>query len=196
MLRAALLIFAGVLVLLAVLALQPGTPVVIPDSGIGLREVSVRLHPRADAEAVWYFAAPEAVYTPGSGSSVLKELSDGRRTVDGLTDFTLAAEELLIDSRDNLEGDRLLVSLEATGECLTMLAAGGERVVIDQAEGRFRVPLLHIAGPSWGSDNSWQKVSASFDLEDFSAGGPGTSTVTEFFAGSGRQGKGKPTCAY
>lgn len=195
MLRAVLVIFAGVLALLLVLALQPGEPAAIPDSDMLLRDVAVSLHPRADAEAVWHFAAPAAEYSPDSGVSVLRELSDGRRTVAGETDFTVAAGELLIDSRDNLKGERLLVNLVNTGECLTMLAADDDSVVIDQAEGRFRVPLLHIAGPSWGSDNSWQKVDASFDLEEFSAGGPGTVTVNEFFAGADRHGKGTPTCA-
>lgn len=195
MLRAVLVIFTLVVGVLVTLALQPDQAVSIPDPDIHLRGAAVRLHPRADADAVWLFAAPEATYTPDSGVSVLKELSDGRRTLEGQTDFTVAAAELLIDSRDNLRGDRLLIGLTATGECLTMLGTGDDQVVIDQADGRFLVPLLHINGPSWGSDNSWQKVNASFDLEDFSAGGPGTVTVNEFFAGPDRPGKGKPECA-
>src|SRR5690606_14598243 len=121
-----------------------------------LRDATVVLYPQADSEAVWHFASPEVDYSPDLGTSVLHDLSDGRRTVAGKTDFTLQAERLLIDRDENLEGELLLAHLLSTDECLTMLAANGTPVRINQAAGEFAVPLLHIEGPAWGSNNEWQ----------------------------------------
>ncbi len=194
MLKGALWLFAAIIALLTVLALQPGEQIEPPPAEVLLNEVTVALYPRADAEAVWRFASPQVDYSPDSSTSLLRSLSDGRRMVDGETDFTLAADELLIDSSENLRSERLTVNLLQSGECLTMLADGSDQVVIDQGSGLFRVPQLHIAGPAWGSDNSWQRVEASFDLEEFSAGGPGTLTVNEFLAGSGQDDPRRTAC--
>ena len=194
MLKAALWLFAAIIALLTVLALQPGEQQELPPAEVLLNDVSVVLYPRADEEAVWRFASPQVDYSPDSSTSVLRSLSDGRRTVDGETDFTLAADELLIDANENLRGDRVIVNLLQSGECLTMLADSSGPVVIEQSSGLFRVPQLHIAGPAWGSDNQWLRVEASFDLEDFSAGGPGTLTVNEFLAGDGQGDPRRTAC--
>lgn len=194
MLKGALWLFAAIIVLLTALALQPGQPPELPAAEVLLNEASVILYPRADEDAVWRFASPHVDYSPESGTSVLRTLSDGRRMIDGETDFTLASDELLIDSAENLLGDRITVNLLQSGECLTMLADASDQVVIEQSTGLFRVPLLHIDGPAWGTDNQWQRVEASFDLEDFSAGGPGTLTVNEFLAGSGQEDPRRTAC--
>lgn len=194
MLRTALLLFTAVILLLVALALQPPRPVEVPDSRVLLRDTQVALYPRADPEAAWYFASPHVDYSPDSGESVLHALSDGRRTVGGETDFTLAAETLTIDQSENLRGDLILARLERTGECLTMLASGPDPVLIDQGAGRFMVPLMRIDGPSWGSDNQWQRVQASFDLVQFTAGGPGTATVNEFLADARAAEPGSTPC--
>lgn len=194
MLRPALWLFAGVIVLLIALALQPGGQQELPAEGVLLQSATVVMYPRADQDAIWHFASPEVEYSPDSSTSVLSGLSDGRRTVGGETDFTLDADELLIDSNENLRGEQLFVNLLASGECLTMLADGSDQVVIEQSSGLFRVPLLHISGPAWGSDNQWQQVEASFDLEEFSAGGPGTFTVNEFLAGEGQENPRRTEC--
>ena len=194
MLKFAAPLFVVVIALLVIIALQPAEPPSVPAGTVLLRDATVALYPRADAEAVWRFASPQVDYSPDSSTSLLRSLSDGRRMVDGETDFTLAADELLIDSSDNLRSERLTVNLLQSGECLTMLADGSDQVVIDQGSGLFRVPQLHIAGPAWGSDNSWQRVEASFDLEEFSAGGPGTLTVNEFLAGSGQDDPRRTAC--
>lgn len=195
MLRGAIWLFAFVLAGLVVLSLQPVGQAALPDGNVLLRDADVVLYPRADEGAVWLFSSPEVSYSPASGRSVLKQLSDGRRTIDGATDFRLAADELLIDRDDNLSGDLVTVRLEQTGECLTMLSDGVTPVVIEQGTGLFRVPLLDIQGPAWGSDNRWQRVTASFDLEEFTAGGPGTVTVNEFLAGAG-QDPGRNACEF
>lgn len=195
MLRGAIWLFAIVLAGLVVLSLQPVGQAALPDGNVLLRDADVVLYPRADEGAVWLFSSPEVSYSPASGRSVLKQLSDGRRTIDGATDFRLAADELLIDRDDNLSGDLVTVRLEQTGECLTMLSDGVTPVVIEQGTGLFRVPLLDIQGPAWGSDNRWQRVTASFDLEEFTAGGPGTVTVNEFLAGAG-QDPGRNACEF
>ncbi len=195
MLKGVLWLFGAILLLLVALSLRPDDLAELPDANVRLLDATVALYPRADPEAIWHFASPEVDYSPDAGTSVLRDLSDGRRVVDGETDFTLHAAELLIDADDNLQGDRVLAHLVRTDECLSMLAANGSPVLIDQSQGRFEVPLLHIDGPAWGSDNQWQRVSASFDLEDFTAGGPGTVTVNEFLAGEGPEGPRRTACA-
>lgn len=195
MLRGAIWLFALVIAGLVLLSLQPAGQAVLPDANVLLRDADVVLYPRADEGAVWLFHSPVVSYSPASGRSVLQKLSDGRRTVGGETDFRLAADELLIDRDDNLSGDQLTVRLERTGECLTMLSDGTTPVVIEQGTGLFRVPLLDIQGPAWGSDNRWQRVTVSFDLEEFSAGGPGTVTINEFLAGAG-QDPGRNACDF
>lgn len=174
-------------------ALLPSETAVIPSGEIQLEGVSVALYPQADPEAVWLFAAPEVTYDPAGGSSVLYAIEDGRRTVGGETDFTLASERVEIDRSDNLHGELIFAYLVETGECLTMSASGERRVVIDQQRGRFEVPLLRIDGPAWGEDNRWERVSASFDLTDFTAGGPGTTTVNEFETGAAQSGQTRRT---
>src|SRR5690554_1389158 len=195
MLKGVLWLFGAIVLLLVALSLRPNNRADLPDANVRLLDATVVLYPRADPEAVWHFASPEVDYSPDAGTSVLRNLSDGRRVVAGETDFTLHADELLIDGNDNLQGDQVLAHLLRTDECLTMLSADGSPVLIDQSQGRFEVPLLHIDGPAWGSDNQWQRVSASFDLEDFTAGGPGTVTVNEFLAGEGQTVPRRTACA-
>jgi hypothetical protein len=184
-LRLSLILFFGVIALLTALAFLPETRRELPDSAVILRDTSVTLHPQADSEAVWYFASPEVAYAPEQGVSTLYNLTDGRRTVNGTTDFTLQSDELVIDRDDNLRGDLIHALLQRTGECLTMAGSTSQPVVINQRQGRFEVPVMQIDGPSWGSENRWERVSASFDLESFTAGGPGTNTVNEFMVNSG-----------
>lgn len=194
MLRGILWLFAVTLLLLVALTLLPEETQVLPDEQVRLHGARVVLYPRADTEAIWYFGSPEVGYSPADGTAMLTDLSDGRRTVAGETDFTLHASELLIDASDNLSGEQLTVHLLQNDECLLMLAQGGEEVVINQDEGLFLVPLLHIEGAAWGNDNQWQRVRASFDLEQFSAGGPGTVTVNEFLAGEGQSDLRRTAC--
>lgn len=183
MLRGIIWLFAATLLLLIGLTLLPDERPPLPDEQVELYDANVILYPRADAEASWRFASPAVRYSPATGEAVLTDLQDGRRLLGEETDFTLQAEELLIDSGDNLSGEQLLVHLLANDECLLMQADAGEQVVVSQDEGLFLVPLLHIEGSAWGSNNQWQRVRASFDLEQFTAGGPGTFTVNEFLAG-------------
>lgn len=194
MLRGIIWLFAATLLVLAALTLLPDDRPDVPDERVQLNDVQVVLYPRADPDAIWYFGSPSVLYSPGSGESVLKDLDDGRRTVAGQTDFTLRAAELLIDASDNLAGDQLTVHLLQNDECLLMLADGTEDVVISQDDGQFIVPLLHIQGAAWGNDNQWQRVRASFDLEQFTAGGPGTVTVNEFLAGDGQSDPRRTAC--
>lgn len=194
MLRISLLLFFGVIALLVGLALRPETRRELPDSAVQLHDTTVTLYPQADSEAIWHFASPDVSYDPDSGVSTLHDLSDGRRTVDGATDFTLQTDELVIDRDDNLRGNLIHALLERTGECLTMAGDSGQPVVINQRQGRFEVPVMRIDGPSWGSENQWERVDASFDLESFSAGGPGTNTVNEFMVNSGASGIRRTLC--
>lgn len=184
MLRFSLFLFFGVVTLLALLTLLPEERAALPDTAVVLHDAAVTLYPQADSEAIWHFASPRISYDPDSGVSTLQDLSDGRRTVAGETDFTLISEQLVIDRNDNLRGDLIHALLASTKECLTMAADSESQVVINQDTGRFEVPVMQIDGPSWGSDNRWERVSASFSLESFTAGGPGTNTVNEFMVKS------------
>lgn len=188
-----LFLFVAVITLLALLTLLPEERADLPDTAVVLHDTAVILYPQADSEAIWYFSSPHVSYDPDSGASTLQDLGDGRRTVAGETDFTLLSERLLIDRNDNLRGDLIHALLAGTGECLTMAADGETQVVVNQETGRFEVPVMQIDGPSWGSDNRWERVSASFSLESFTAGGPGTNTVNEFMVKSGNNQESRRT---
>lgn len=194
MLKTALLLFGVAIAVLAVLALLPEGENDLPDQRIELSSSSVALYPQADPEAVWRFSAPSAHYEPESGSSTLYRIEQGRREVAGETDFTVAAQQLTIDRRDDIMGDLIFAFLVETGECLTMRGTAEKPVVIDQRAGRFDVPVLEITGPSWGENTRLEKVRVSFDLEDFEGGGPGTTTTAEFRVGGDDEARRRTVC--
>lgn len=184
MFRLAVVLFVAVVALLLALALQPSRERQLPPGDIVLEGASVVLYPQSDPEAVWRFEAPRVSYAPETGETTLLAIRDGRRDVAGETDFTVQSERLVIDRRDDLSGELVYAHLLDSGDCLTMRADGGTPVIIDQADGLFLVPQMQIEGDAWGSDNSWQRVRASFDLQTFEAGGMGTTTTNEFRVGA------------
>ena len=184
MLRAAILLFTVTVAVLAFVALLPGREATVPDAGIVLDDVSLTLYPQADPEAVWHFATQDATYDPQARTSTLRRLEDGRRVVAGETDFTVASDLLTINSDDDIEGELIFAHLLDTGECLTMRGSAGAPVVIDQGSGVFEVPVLEIAGPSWGEGTRLERMRVSFDLEEFEAGGAGTTTTAVLRVGA------------
>ena len=183
MFRTAILLLAVTVAVLVVVALLPEREASLPPATVTLASASVALYPQADPEATWYFSAPRATYDPDSGSSTLLEISDGRRVVDEEVDFTVASERLTINRNDDIEGELVFAYLVGTGECLTMRGSSDAPVLIDQGEGVFQVPVLEISGPSWGEGTRLERMRVSFDLEEFEAGGPGTSTTAVFRVG-------------
>lgn len=194
MLRTAVLLFVAIVAALIAVSLLPEDEAELPDSEIQLTDASVILYPRADAQAVWRFSAPAAVYDPDEGESILYDMNDGRREVAGEVDFTVASERLTINREDDILGDLVFAHLVETGECLTMRGGEGAPVLIDQENGVFQVPVMEISGPSWGEGTRLERMRVSFDLEEFDAGGPGTTTTTVFRVGGSDEERRSTVC--
>ena len=135
MLRLAFITLGVIVMALVAVALLPKGERTIPDSTIELADATVTLYPQADPEAVWNFAAPEVDYEPDTRQTTLLGIEDGKRTVDGETDFTLAADEVTIDSDDNLSGEKMLAHLVEENWDLDMEARDNRLVLINQVRG-------------------------------------------------------------
>lgn len=182
MLRYAFLTLALVVGLLIGLALLPKSERAVPESTIALSDASVTLFPQADPAAVWHFASPAVDYTPDSRETVLHDVADAERKVGGATDFTLQAQEVTIDSDDNLRGEHILVHLVEEAWDLDMTAKDDRLVLIDQQQGLFEVPHLSWTGD--GGEGVNENMNISFDLTTFTAGGEGTVGKSVFDIGS------------
>jgi len=167
-----------VIAALAVVALLPQRERQLPSSMLSLSTTHVTLYPQADPRAVWTFAAPEVEYDPDRRETTLLDLSDGRRVVDGSTDFTLTSDRIVIDNQDNLRGDHIRAHLIREDADLDMVAKGGREVLIDQRRGRFEVPRVTLSSAEGSS--VFEDMRISFDLTEFEAGGPGTVGYSEF----------------
>jgi hypothetical protein len=177
---AALVVLAVVIASLAILATLPDRRPALPDATIRLFDVVLTLHPEADPDATWSFAAPEARFDPRLETTVLVGVHDGRRMIGDTIDFTLEGDEVMIDRNDDLIGDRLSAHLVADGWDLDMAARGARQVRIAQREGRFEVPRAEIRGE--GLDGVYEDMLISFDFTEFEAGGPGTVGYASFAA--------------
>jgi len=183
MLRLALIPFAVVVAALVALALLPSRTTVVPGGAVELEDVEVTLYPRTDPDAVWYFAAPRVEYEPNVQEATLFAIEDGRRTVDGETDFTLSSDQVTIDRSDNLRGEAMHAFLVDDELDLRMEAKGSRQVLIDQRAGRFEVPRATMSGPDLG-ESVFEDMRISFDFTDFEAGGPGTVWYAQFVVDS------------
>ena len=183
MFRIALVVFVAVAAGLILLAWLPGGQREVPQDAILLSDVELTLLPQADPAAAWTFSAPQVVYEPSLRETTLVDLDAGQRIEDGEVDLQLAASRVTIDAREDLRADRMYALLSGSGECLTMIGAPSDPVRVDQAQGRFVIPVLELQGEGFGGENRWESVRTSFDLETFEAGGAGTRTVNEFETG-------------
>lgn len=179
MLRVALVSFLLVLAALVALALLPGRNVVIPAASVELSDTSVTLYPSSDPEAVWYFSAPLAQYSPTNQEATLYAIEDGRRTVGGETDFTLYSQQVTIDRADNLRGREMHAHLVEDELDLVMESKGERLVLVDQQAGRFDVPRARMSGPDLG-ESVFEDMRISFDFSEFESGGPGTVGYAQF----------------
>jgi hypothetical protein len=176
-LRYAFLALTVVLGLLVVLSLLPQRRAVIPDSTIDLQNATVTLYPQQDQDAVWNFSSPTVEYNPETRDTTLYKVQDGKRVVDGKTDFTLESEQVTISSDDNLRGDRIVVKLLEEETTLDMQSKGDRQVQINQASGEFEIPRVEMTGKSKGVR---ENMYIAFDLRRSRAGGPGTVGYSEF----------------
>jgi len=179
--RAALWTLLVVILGLYGLSLLPDRRPELPDATIDLHNARVVLLPEADPAAVWTFSAPLARFDPNRDTTTLIGVEDGMRTVDGVVDFTLRSELLLIDRRDDLIAERIDAYLIADGWDVLMEGRGGRQVLVRQETGRFEVPHVEMTGEGIGN-SVYQDMRISFDFTDFQAGGPGTVGTSAFVA--------------
>jgi len=184
MLRIALIVAVVVVGLLVVLALQDDdSGSGVPEATITLSGAEVALYPQADQGSVWYFSAPRVEYEPDSQESTMLNITDGRRTVDGETDFTLTSERVTIDRSDNIRGALMDAHLVEDEIDLHMESKGERLVLINQESGKFEVPRATMTGPDLGA-SVFEDMRISFDFTDFESGGPGTVGYSEFIVRS------------
>jgi len=172
-LRIALFAMSLLLAGLIGLTLMPRTEQTVPAATITLLSPSLTLYPQADAAAVWHFDAEQAQYDPNARETVLETISEGERVENGEVDFTLEADRVTIDRRDNLRSDAMFVHLLDSNWYLDMVAKADRQVLIDQSRGKFEVPQLTYTGDGIGESRD-ENVRMNFDLTDFEAGGPDT----------------------
>ncbi len=181
--KVALLALVAVIVALVVLALLPQHPRAVPNATIALHDATVALYPQADPKAVWSFKAPDVQYDPDKQDTTLRDIQDGRRVVNGKTDFTLASNRIVIDSNDNLHGEHIQAHLVSEDVNLDMVGAHGRQVLINQRSGKFEVPRVTVTDPDKNTI-VFEDMRIGFDFTTFQAGGPGTVGYGEFVVSS------------
>lgn len=178
-LRVALVVLAVVVVGLLVISRLPQRQRAVPDANIALSDARVMLYPQADPEAVWTFAAPTVTYDPDASETTLLRISDGRREVRDVTDFTLTSDRIVIDANDDIRGGRIEAHLVDEDVDLDMQRRGTREVLIDQSSGQFQVPRVTITDSS-GTHSVFEDMRISFDFTTFESGGPGTVGYGQF----------------
>jgi hypothetical protein len=167
------------------LTLLPDRRAPLPDARIALSGARVMLYPTADPQAEWTFIAPTALFDPNEGTTELFAVEDAHRAVAGVIDFTLRAERLFIDRRDDLIAERIEAHLVADEWDVLMERRGERNVLVRQETGRFEVPHVEIRGEGIG-ESIYQDMRITFDFTDFEAGGPGTVGTSSFVADATR----------
>ncbi len=172
MLRFALIALVVIITALFGLSLLPQQLRDIPDATINLENTRVILYPQEDPDAVWFFSSPSVSYDPDIRETTLNNIEDGERVVSNETDFTLAAEKVVISSDDNLRGDSLFVHIIEEDYDLDMTSKNNRQVIINQREGQFDIPRAEVTGE--GELCIYENMRISFDLESFESGGEGS----------------------
>ncbi len=116
-------------------------------------------------------------YNPETRDTTLYKVQDGKRVVNGETDFTLESEQVTISSDDNLRGDKIIVNLLEEETTLDMQSKGDRQVFINQTEGQFEIPYVEMSGDMRGVR---ENMYIDFDLRRTKSGGPGTVGYSEF----------------
>lgn len=179
MFRIALAVLLVVVVALLLISRLPQRQRALPSASIALDDARVTLYPQADPEAVWTFDSPTVTYDPDKSETTLFKLRDGRRDVNGTTDFTLASDRIVIDANDDLRGSSIDAHLVNEDVDLDMVRRGARSVRINQSSGQFEVPRVTITDSS-GTRSVFEDMRISFDFTTFEAGGPGTVGYGQF----------------
>lgn len=181
--RLALIALVAVVAALVVVALLPQHHRAVPEATIDLHDASVTLYPQADPKAVWAFEAPTVQYDPNREQTTLLNIQDGRREVNGKTDFTIASNRVVIDSNDNMHGEHIKAHLVSEDVNLDMVGRDGRQVLINQQRGQFEVPRVTVTDPDHNTI-VFEDMRIGFDFTTFQAGGPGTVGYGEFVVSS------------
>ena len=161
MVRASILVLLALALAGAIVSLLPAPPSP-PQGRAVLQDVDLALYPAADPDARWTFQAERVIYDPASQESVVQGSSEGKRLVNGRLDMTLSADEITIDSAENLRMQRAEVFVIAN--CITAVLGkpGVIPVRVDQTSG-FRAPYADVRMPNVYSEGG--PLVASFDFD-------------------------------
>lgn len=185
----AVVAFVIIVTLLLVLAVQPRDDRGEVVEEVRLHDAQVRLYPAGDPDAHWRFDADEVAYDPGSRETTLLTIRDGERRVGDVLDFTLRSERLVIGRNDDLRAPRMDVHLVEDDLDVEMEGSEDRLVLVDQDEGRFEVPRIHIFGEDFG-ESRYENMRVSFDFTSFESGGAGTIGYSEFLLEEREDGAG------
>ena len=184
MLRLSFIALITVFTILFVVSLLPKTKQVIPDEAIKLADVHLTLYPQEDPEAVWDFKSPSVEYKPESRETLLYNIEDAARKLDGEIDFTIESDKIVIASDDNIWGERIKAQIIGDKDdpnddyFLDMEAKNDRQVLINQRQGEFEIPRLLMT--SEGMKQIYENVFTDFAIEEFRAGGEGTVGYASF----------------
>lgn len=137
-------------------------------SGVTLSGVQFSLYPEQDQGAVWRFQARQVTVDPLKDQNTLDGLGQGERWVkraDGTQklDMTLKADQLVIDSEDNLSARRAQLYVLDGCWSLNFTASGDRPVLINQRSG-LSAPSVDITSP--GVNLGFDDFSSPFDLSN------------------------------
>lgn len=184
MLRLSFIVLICVFAILFVISLLPKSRQVIPDEAIKLAQVSLRLYPQEDPNAIWDFKSPTVEYKPEGQETVLYDIKDAARRVNDKIDFTIESDKIIIASDDNIWGEKIKAQIIGDPNdpdddyFLEMEAKNDRQVLINQRQGEFEIP--HLQMTSEGSEQIYENVFTDFAIEEFRAGGVDTVGYASF----------------
>lgn len=171
--KVSLLFLLALLAFAAIFALLPTPDRVAANTGAHLQDVQLALYPMRDPDAVWQFSAAQVSNDPTTGTTELRQLSQGERllrqknaqgayTGKETLDATLRAQNITIDNQDNLLTDQAQITLVKHCADIDLKGRPGEPVRIDQGFG-FIVPVAEMTSPS--INGHIEKLQMTFDFK-------------------------------
>lgn len=172
----------GVYTLIAILAfallfaLMPVADRTSAQTGAKLQGVQLTLYPTRDPDAIWRFAAQDVSNDPVSNTTVLNEISDGKRMMrekDEMGQFTgrekldatLSTDVLTINSQDDLITSTATITL--VNECADIKLNSNEKrqVKIEQGFG-FTAPMAYVDSPALKGTAEDLRMTFQFVIEE------------------------------
>lgn len=169
--KVGLYLLLGLLAFSALFALLPARESVAAKTGATLKEVQLTLYPMQDPDAVWQFGAASVTNDPITGTTELKQLSQGERllrekdstgryTGQETLDTTLSTDHLTIDGQDNLLMQKAHLRLVKHCAEIEMEGTPDNPIRIDQGVG-FSVPVAEMTSPN--INGHLEKLQMTFD---------------------------------